>query len=198
MPNSSRDTGHLEVHVLASMAEGRLATGLQLEVRQHLATCAECREELYEVRKAIRGVPARRVVRMRWSAAAVAAAAVAAVAVYSAGELGTPPGATSLERSPRDRVAPVFAVHRPLPGSTTTRSGLVFIWAGTGPGSRYEVSLGDSLGTELWRFETTDTVAMPPATVSLTNGVLLYWYVDALLPDGRTATTRALALRIQP
>jgi hypothetical protein len=58
--------------------------------------------------------------------------------------------------------------------------------------------LVDSVGTELWRVETSDTSVTPPASLVLPRQALLFWYVDALQPDGRTRTTRALPLRLEP
>jgi hypothetical protein len=73
-----------------------------------------------------------------------------------------------------------------------------FVWESIGPAGKYELTVVDSLGSELWRAETVDTFLTLPPDVSLPRNTQLFWYVDALGPDARARTTRAVSLRLVP
>ena len=51
------------------------------------------------------------------------------------------------------------------------------------------VTVADAGGDPVWRTETRDTAVVLPPDVSLEPGARYVWFVDALLPDGGSATS---------
>ena len=188
-------TSHLDAETLAVLADGRRAATSHEQALEHLSACAECRSELYAMRKVMASFAPRRRTPVRWAIGAGLAAA-AALVLYVAIPRGTP-DVPSVERALPSSALPPLPVHEPA-GVQPRRDQLRFVWGSAGQGSRYRITLADSLGRELWRTETTDTVVTPPENLVLPRGASLFWYVDALRSDGRTRTTRALPLRLQP
>ena len=64
----------------------------------------------------------------------------------------------------------------------------MFTWRSVAEGATYRLSLTDEAGDVLWTVNTPDTtVAL--VDIMLEADQLYYWYVDALLHDGGSATT---------
>jgi hypothetical protein len=50
----------------------------------------------------------------------------------------------------------------------------------------------------VWTESTSDTTLAPRAAAKLSRGGSYFWYVDALGPDGRSATTGVQRIQISP
>jgi hypothetical protein len=194
----SAPDAHVDAVTLAALADGWLGASRRASVEAHMASCAECRAELYDVRRLVRARPRPQLGVRRWAAIGSAAAAIAATILFTTLPQDRPDSGPSAERSTRVEEAPPLGAYQPPRSGSAPRASLRFAWEAAGPGARYQLMLVDSVGTELWRVETSDTSVTPPASLVLPRQALLFWYVDALQPDGRTRTTRALPLRLEP
>jgi hypothetical protein len=56
----------------------------------------------------------------------------------------------------------------------------------------FRFTLTGQSGEPLWFHETSETSVSLPSEVELRPGETYFWYVDVLLPDGRTGTTGVL------
>jgi hypothetical protein len=86
----------------------------------------------------------------------------------------------------------------PSQGMTVRRADLSFGWLSVGEDVLYSLAVLDTAGNEVWTGNTTDSILLLPGAVALAQGVNYFWYVDALLPDGRSATTGIHQFRIAP
>ena len=184
---------HLENGRLAAYLDKRLPADERAEVEAHLADCAECRAEVVAVGRLRRSLTRR----SPW----VIAAPVAAAAVLVFVLLGRPsPPAAGTGPVVRDggEPAPVIAVVAPAAATTVAGESLSFVWRPVPSAMSYRIVLSDSSGGLIWSGASSDTSARPPAAVVLTPGGLYYWYVDALLADGRSVTSGAREFRATP
>ena len=190
-------SSHLDAHTVAALVNQRLDPTQGAEMLRHLAACARCRSEIYALRGVARSLPARRSPVLRRVIFSAAAAALALLVLHNSATDRAPEANSWVERA-APVAAPSLVALQPGAGATVSRFRLRFAWQGAGERSRYQLTLVDSIGGELWRAETTDTFLVAPATLSLPHTALLFWYVDALGPDARFRTTRAIALRLEP
>jgi anti-sigma factor RsiW len=173
---------HPTAHALARYVDRTLLADEQVQVEDHLAGCSACREELAAVSAL---VPRRR--RTRWLAAAVPLAAAAL--------------AIALLHSPRDDAAPIPALRDggegvervmvvgPTVGARVVADSLRFAWRSAGPDARYHLTVTTTAGANAWAASTGDTVLVPARRGTRLGPGTYFWYVDALRPDGTTATT---------
>lgn len=77
-------------------------------------------------------------------------------------------------------------------------AGLRFVWRSAGPAATYRLTLTDPSGAPVWTSSAPDTAVVLAETVKLEGGRAYFWYVDALLPDGRSATTGVQQFRTSP
>jgi len=178
---------HLEAGDVAAYLDLKLSADDRSRVEVHLAECAECRRELVEVRRVLGNLPRFR----RWHLLVPAAAAAAALFVI----LGPPerdrrPAPVGRERGPRgtERAA-LIAVVEPGVGAAVAPGPVVFTWRGVGTGATYRLTVTDERGDVVWSANTADTMATLPARIGLERGRRYAWYLDALLPDGRSVTS---------
>lgn len=183
---------HPDSNRLAAYAERRLSPAERVAVEDHLADCAECRQDVTVAALVLGGERRRRFWR---TAAPLAAAAVVVVALLPRGE----PAATP-ERyrpgAPREGVTTIRA-WTPESGPKP-RDSLRFVWGPVGASTLYRVTITDAGGGIAWTASTEDTVAGMPDSVRLEPGRRYHWYVDALLADGQRATTGLRDFQISP
>ncbi len=95
------------------------------------------------------------------------------------------------------RAAPTtIAVHAPLGQAATTA--IEFAWQTMGTDVRYRFNLTRADGSAVWNGGTSDTTLTLPPDVSLTPGATYFWWVDALMVDGRSVTTGMQSLEVVP
>jgi hypothetical protein len=189
---------HVSSQDVAAYLDGSLEAKAKAEIQGHLADCAECRVEVSRLAELLHAGTRRK----RWRIAAPTAA-VAAAAFLLAGPLArdaVEPG--SAVRGPgaaADREAvPAVQVRSPAPGAEIGRDALVFSWESVGQDAIYRLTLTDERGDPVWTSETAETSIVPPSDLSVEPGATYFWYLDALLPDGRSHTTDVRVFRIVP
>ena len=183
---------HLSSEHLAAFLDGRL-TGTERErAVRHFAGCAECREELTELRDMLAGAMPR---SRRWVVAAAAAAAIFAFITIPRimGVVGGDPAErVRAEPSTRSSVSTNAAIPvlSPADQESVPQTGVELSWRSAGYGATYTVTVQDSSGNEVWRRTSVpDTNAAIPDSVGFRPGSRYFWSVDARLMDGNTAKT---------
>jgi anti-sigma factor RsiW len=177
---------HLSPEALAGYLDDDLSGMERGDAELHLATCAACRDELADVRRL-----QRRRGRRRWIVAAVPAAAAAALA----GVFFRTSAPVSPVRAGPAAEAPLGVVS---PASLEVDSAsIAFIWRSLGPRATYTFTLQQADGRVIASLPATDTVMTLPDSV-IGGGRIYFWFVDGMLPDGRSRSTAVHRLRTRP
>lgn len=175
---------HLESSEIAAYLDRALPPSERAQVEAHLADCAPCRRESIEVLR-VRNSMRR---RSRWVVIPPVAAA-AAVALFLLVRSGGIPGPTPpVLRDGGDGSIPRVVLVSPPDSGVVGAQRVSFVWRSVGPGVSYRITISDPKGDIVWSAAASDTSARVPASVSLRPSSY-YWYVDALLPDGRSITS---------
>jgi hypothetical protein len=193
-PESPGSGSHLSAGRVTAYLTGRLDAAGRDEVEAHLADCEECRTEIIEVARLARGRK-----RLPWEVVIPLAAAAGIAGVLLVGPFRYRPGGeTPVVRSP-DTSSPVagVAVVAPKPPATLDQ-GLVLTWHLVRDASVYRVTVSDERGDSLWAGSTADTTVVLPAGMILRPSRPYFWYVDALLRDGRSVTSGLQEFRTGP
>jgi putative zinc finger protein len=183
---------HLESGEVASYLDRALSPAEQAQVETHLADCAECRGEVIAVSR-LRHTRSR----PRWLILGPAVAAAAIALFLFARPAETPAPGTVLregEEPPRATVALVA----PAEGAAIPTRSPTFTWRSIGAGVSYRLTLTDERGDVVWTATSSDTTGHAPSDVRLQAGRQYFWYVDALLPDGRSVTSGARQFTARP
>ena len=176
---------------------GRLTADQDLEfLEAHLLTCSDCREDV-RLATALRAeLKPDAAVRLHRSALRrgrawwlVGTAAAAAVLVLVLGRDFNQRGATGPVLRAGNEGVPHVAIVSPVSGAVTPRDSLAFVWRSAGQDVAYKLTVTNEAGDVVWTAAGLDTVRRLPRDVRLTGGRSYFWYVDALLPDGRSAIT---------
>jgi hypothetical protein len=177
-------SGHMTDLEIAAYLDRGLSAAERDRVEDHLAECAECRQQVAEVHQVLKRArrPRRLVV-----ASTLLAAAVAFVLIVKPGQVH-PPRVTTLERA-NSTDAKLLAYG---PSGEVHRAQLRFVWGSAPNAASYRLTVSRGDGTLVWSASTADTVATPPGTVPFIAGTKHFWAVDAILTDG---TTRSTGLR---
>lgn len=189
-----------ELSAYLSRSAHRKARG---RVEAHLEACGECRDELIEVSSLWAGARRRRRGRM------AAAGGIGALAAALAGVLLLGPRAQTVlpEQEPvlREGGRAInegvrrFETVAPTDGATiASLAGSLLVWRPVAPGAFYSVTVTDERGDLVWSGTTADTLLRLPAELEVEPGRRYFWFVEALLTDGTTATTDANRLWAQP
>ena len=197
IPGASIVKSHLSADDVADMAGGRLPADRQASLEAHLAVCAQCRAELVSVTAILASAPswvsAR---RSRWPIASIAAAAAIVLIVLPfAAKRGAIPVVARGQRGAN--AGTTIGVVGPAPAVAIDRDSLRFAWHGDG-WSSFRLFVTDSAGAPLFTVPTTDTTMVLPSNVQLSPSATYFWYLDALRPDGSSASTRPSSFTIRP
>jgi putative zinc finger protein len=175
---------HLESSEIAAYLDRALTQTEREKVEAHLADCAQCRRESVEVLR-VRNRMRR---RSRWLVIPPVAAA-AAVALFVLVRAGGMPGTTPpVLRDGGDGSIPRVVLVSPPDSGAVGSQRVSFVWRSVGPEVSYRITISDLKGDIVWSAAASDTSARVPTSVQLRPS-LYYWYVDALLPDGRSVTS---------
>jgi anti-sigma factor RsiW len=184
-------SAHLEVEQVVGYLENRLPAGERRLVQAHLAECPECASELVAVGR-LRRQPRP---RLRWLGAVAAAAAVIAVALVGprlAPRTAAPPASEV-------RGSDVVGVRAVAPADgAEIRGAPEFTWHAVPGATVYRVTVSRPDGDSVWSATVRDTTASPPPSVVPPGPDPYYWYVDALLGDGRSISGPAREFRARP
>ena len=193
---------HLGDWEAAAYVDGRLSAEARTRVEDHLEACLACRTEVVDVARALDRNPALNATRprRRVSLSGLGLAAAAALAVVL---LRQPPSTGSVQEQQRELSADsgtegvrALVVVQPAPGATIAAGDRQFVWRAAGTDATYQVTVGDAAGRILWRATTGDTTLTLPAAI-MHVGEMYFWHVDALLPTGISATTRAQGFTVR-
>lgn len=199
MTRPDATTGHLESTRLAAYLDRALAPPARAEVEAHLAGCPECRAELVDLDRIL--ADRRTTPPWRWGAAAAVLAAAALVGVLLVRPGGEEPDSGRVLRgrqaSLADSAARVAMVH-PTPDAVVPVDSLVFSWRSSEEDASYRFTLTDERGDVVWQAATADTTLRVPPRAGLKPGAEYYWYVDALLSNGRSVTSGIRGFRTPP
>lgn len=181
---------HPDAEDMAAYLDGQVAEADRARFEEHIVSCPECRREIAEVSAFLTRTRRRRGWRV-WAPAAVAAAAVAMLVVGPV-LVDTGPADGARFRGP-DPVGEAGAVQidaaSPAEDGAVDSHSLTFAWHPGALAASYRLTLTDREGAVLWTHATTDTVAPLPDTITLEPGATYHWFVDALMEDGRNATS---------
>ncbi len=185
---------------VAAYLDGALTGAAKARFQDHLSRCDECRLEVSERPEQLHAGSNRR----RWTIAAPAAAAAAAVVLLIAGPLArdadqAPVGAVRGPEASAEREAvPTVELLEPAPLAEVIRGRLVFRWEAVASEALYRITVTDERGDPVWSDSTSRTSVAPPSEAELELGRVYYWYLDALLPDGRTYTAELRSFSLRP
>jgi hypothetical protein len=192
--SDSTENAHLSAQRVAAYLDRDLPDTDRAAIEAHAAECTACRAELVEVARLRRARPLWR----RWHVL-VPAAAAAAVILFLVGRGQVPAGGGEVVRSrPPAEGVPRFAAVSPVPNEPIPPADVVFIWRSAGSEAGYQITVTDVTGTRVWGSGTSDTTARLPASARLERGRSYFWYVDALLPGGQSATSGVREFRTTP
>lgn len=173
---------------LSAWLDGSLSETDRTRIDAHVARCDDCRDDVVEVMRLFRPDVRRRA----WPVAAgIAAAALAAILVFAPWEPSGPTGPVfrGPDAAVPDERAPAPGIVHPADESTTDLRGVHFGWRAAAPEATYRLTLTDDTGNVVWTASTTDTLLTLPPDSALDPAATYFWYVDALLPDGRSVSS---------
>jgi len=201
MESDSTRARHPDDAAVAGYLDRTLAPDDYARVEAHLAACAECQRDVVAVTRVLAEAQAPRGRRF-WvlSTSVIGGLVAAGLALWVGVGLG-PSRAARLRADgiSGDEGVPALMATAPAEAETVARGGLVFRWSpAEDPDALYELVISDSVGHVTLRRETRVTVLDLEPAAELAPGSLYYWYVDALLSDGRSATTGVRTFRIAP
>jgi hypothetical protein len=177
---------HLSAENMAALVDRRLSVAARRIAEAHLADCHTCREEFVAVQRLVRS--SRRLRRSLMIALPLGAAAALAfmwIRFDSVPQVTNPP--STLRGAPEGMIE--IAAVSPLNGTQVRADSVALIWRDVGDGVRYQVNLSTSDGSQVFSEATPDTLLRVRVTDQRLHAGTYFWYVDALLADGRTATT---------
>lgn len=192
---------HPESAAIASYLDDRLPAAEKARLQAHLAECSDCRDEVVELVELMEAQKTGR--RRRWIVPVVAAAAVAAtVLLVSMPVVREESDRTSIVRAPeaaaeREALRAISPLS-PLQERPVERDALAFAWQPIAEDASYRLTVTDSAGVPMWVAETDQSRIVAPPDVDLESGTRYLWFVDAVLPDGTTATTGVQPFQIAP
>jgi len=184
---------------LAAYIDGDLPPAEVREIEEHLEECADCRREVTAVSRVLRS-HGQETARRKLLPGLGLAAAAAVVFLFPVLTHRDRPPEDSLRRGPGVTELEVLPAISPLdPILDRDPSSLYRLelrWEAHDGAPEYRVTLTDSAGETIWTGTTQQARVGVPSDVLLEPGALLFWYVDAVLPNGQLATTGVQRLRI--
>lgn len=200
MQSDAIESPHPDAAAVAGYLDRTLAPDEYARVEAHFATCAQCQRDVLAVtRVLVRAHPRRG--RRVWVLSGSVAAGLMAAGLVLWFPLGLRPdaGRTRGNGIPGGEGVPALVATAPTEDGAVASDALVFRWSPAGdPEALYELVISDSIGNIVLRRETREAVVDLESPTGLAPGSRYYWYVDALLSDGRSATTGVRTFRLVP
>src|SRR6185503_16225931 len=191
MTHTPPPSDHVDPHEVVGYIEATLPPAERARVEAHLSVCEDCTSELVAVSRLRRRAP-----RLALRLGLVAAAAAVAAVVLLGPRPGRPPAVGELPV--RGDGAPT-AVGIVAPAEEATlREAPVFTWRTLPGATAYRISISRADGDSLWAATVSDTTVRLPVGAVLPSRDPYYWYVDVLLPDGRSIAGTAHQFRLGP
>lgn len=176
---------HLTAEEIGRTVDGILSGAERREIEAHLKDCPQCRREVADVQRLVRKRRRRRTISVAAPAAAAILAAIALVAVDD--PLSRSVDTTEVRTASEE--TRVVDVVRPADGAVITGDSVLLAWRPVADATRYELHVTDAEGSVLVLESVRDTAVVLPVSEGLVEGGLHFWYVDALLEDGRALST---------
>lgn len=181
---------HLESHEIANYVHGDVGREARASIDAHLAACSECRDEVADVSRIVRAMPAARGVSRRiWIPAAAAAALIL---VWMGPRAMRQQGLSEH----RDEAVTTAAAPRAIAPIGMVDSATALIWSAVPYANGYGVRLFDADATVLWDGESSDTVVAIPDSIVLRPQVGYYWRVEAHTGFDRRAESDLVGFRL--
>ena len=190
MAQPSQPDGHLRPEQIATYLSGSLDPARR-RAEAHLRVCDECRRELVEINRLVQVHRRRRRLLI-----VVPLAAAAGLTLLLVPRLQDEGEATRRVRAGEEGGQRIEAV-RPVDGASVSSDSITFTWRSVTDGAQYALQVTDSVGDIVLSESTADTILMVAARL-LRPGQTYIWYVDALLPNGESATTGLRRFAIPP
>lgn len=183
---------HLTAEEIGRTVDGTLSGAERREIEAHLKDCSQCRREVADVQRLVRKRRRRRTIAV---AAPAAAAILAAIALVVVDDPFSRSADTTEVRTGSEETRVVDVV-RPTDGAVITGDSVLLAWRPVAEATRYELHVTDAEGSVLVQESVRDTTVVLPVAEGLVEGGLHFWYVDALLEDGRALSTGTLRFRL--
>jgi len=181
--------GHVHDIDIAGYVDGALEPAARARVETHLADCASCRADALAALRSVRQP------RRALTVGAPVLVAAAALAIWVVGR-----DRSDVVRYGRDslRTGSDVAALAVVGVDTTSAHRVRFVWRSAAADASYRLTVLTVAGDPVWSGATGDTVLALPPTVRLARATAYYWFVDALLRDGRTLTSGSQPLMLGP
>jgi hypothetical protein len=187
---------HLTSEEVAAYLDDTLPEAERARAKSHFADCDVCRKEIVAVSMVLERAPRSNRRFIAFSALA-AAAVLAIVLVRPSTDSEVLPGGQLRGGDAPFAAEGVSAIRAIAPlGRQSIGDGIAFVWHPTLPGAVYRFTLTDDRGDKLWVGSTNDTTLIIPNRALLLEGRSYHWYVDALRPDGSSATTGIASFQV--
>jgi len=182
---------HLTEEEIGVYVEGVLTKEERQRLESHLAGCSSCLDATVSASGSLQSWR-RRGRRKAYMPALAAAAVITLLAVsFSSGDDGRvdPERFRGAVSALEDESGQSIETVSPAEGGTLLAQEPAFIWRSVEPDAVYRFSLLDAGGDVMWNGTTRDTVLSLTSELLLPPGADYFWYVDALLQDGASATS---------
>ena len=185
---------HLTDNELTAYLERSHSAEERDAIESHLADCDACQAEVLALTRLFR----KRRVRKRWYLGGPLAAAAAAAAILLFSPRMERTDQPVLRDSNDGSSSAALIAVSPTDGDSLAGNTATFTWRKKETVVRYRFTVMASDGAEVWSADVADTILVLPDSVTLLPEASYFWYVDALLPDGRTATTGVRRFTVVP
>ena len=189
-PDSTLPSAHLDDDAIAAYIDDSMSDSDRRLAESHLSLCDDCRAEVVAASAAVSSAPGARARSWRsWRGVGAVAAAAVMIALAT-----TLPRDSADRDVVRDASSPEYGARPTVtvvnPGDGMRLSGARrFVWRSIADGTSYRFTIGDSSAQPIYSITVQDTSAAIPASVQLVSGQQYFWYVDAIRPDGVTASS---------
>lgn len=189
-PDSTLPFPHLDDATVAAYVDGSMSDSDRRLAESHLSLCDDCRAEVVAASAAVSSAPGGTAPSWRsWRGIGVVAAAGVMIAL--AATLPRDAKDSDIVRDasiPEYGARPTVTVVNPSDGMRLSGERR-FVWRSIADGTSYRFTIGDSSAQPIYSITVQDTSAAIPASVQLVSGRQYFWYVDAIRPDGMTASS---------
>jgi predicted anti-sigma-YlaC factor YlaD len=187
---------HLTSEEVAAYLDNTLSEADRARVKQHLAGCAGCREEIVSVSRLVDRAPRS---KRRFVALSTMAAAVVVIFFARASTHFGPTTTGRIRGSQNPATSEGVTVVRaiaPIGDQKSSSTSVLFVWHPLSRAAVYRLTLTDDEGAKIWAATTNDTTLPLPKSVSLPLSGSYHWYVDVLQQDGKSATSGIMSFRV--
>ena len=185
---TERMDGHLDPAEVAAYVDRVVEGDARHRIEAHLASCAECREELVDATRIAATLPHQSRISM-WVPVAAAAALILMVVWPRA--VREPP----LEH--REAPVTVTVAPRALSPVGAVDSAPMLLWSSVPHTDQYQVRVFSADGSVVWERETNDTSVAIPDSIGVRSGRSYHWKVEAHTGFDRRAASELIEFSVR-